>query len=147
MPECYELWQLYLICLVSAAAGGVWDAGNPVWIIELWGKRASFFLQLSAMAYGLGGMLSPFFIKNYLYGDLNKTASNDISIPTTTEVTLLASTHGTAYSTSNYSIDEDINYSVDRRSSLRTPFSVGGCVTLLGIQLKLYFLRLKERSI
>ena len=129
IPECLELWQVYISNFLSSMAGGVWDAGNSVWTIELWGKRASVFLQLNVMCYGLGNIFSPILVKPYLYGDLNKTESSDSSNPTTTEVALLAST----YSTTNYSIEEDINYSVDRRASLRTPFLAVGCITLLGM--------------
>ena len=134
MPECVELWQIYISQYLAAMGGGVWDAGNSVWTIQLWGKHASVFLQLSQFMFGMGTTLGPIVIKQFLYGDLNKTASGDISNPTTTEVTLLASTYGTSYTTSNYSIDEDINYTVDRRSRLQIPFMAAGSITLLGMR-------------
>ena len=111
----------------------VWDAGNSVWTIEMWAKDASVFLQLGQMTYGVGNTLAPIMVKPYLYGDLNKTESSDSSNPTTTEGALLASTYGIAYNTANNSIDEDINYTVDRRSSLRVPFRAGGSIALLGM--------------
>ena len=133
MPECVELWQIYISQYLTSMGGGVWDAGNSVWTIQLWGKHASVFLQLSMFMFGVGTTLGPIVIKQFLYGDLNKTALGHGSDPTTTEVTLLVSTYGTSYSTSNYFIDEDINYSVDRRSRLQIPFMAAGCITLLGI--------------
>ena len=134
MPECVELWQIYISQYLAAMGGGVWDAGNSVWTIQLWGKHASVFLQLSQFMFGSGSTLGPIVVSQFLYGDLNKTASGDGSNPTTTDVTLLASTYGTVYSTSNYSIEEDINYSVDRRSRLRIPFLAAGSITLLGMR-------------
>ena len=108
IPDCVELWQAYISQYLWAMAGGVWDAGNSVWTIEMWGKDASVFLQLGQMTFGIGMTLSPVLVKPYLYGDLNKTESN----PATTEGTLLATTYGTTHNTASNFIDEDINYSV-----------------------------------
>ena len=113
---------------------GVWDASNWVWTIELWGKEGSIVLLLMQMCYAAGSILSPIMVQPYLYGDLNKTES----VSTTTADTLITSTYATTYSnysTTSASIDEDINYSVDRRASLRTPFSIGGATVLLGTYL------------
>ena len=128
IPDCQNLWQLYVSQYLTSFGGGVWDAGNWVWAIEMWGKDASIILQLMQMCYGAGTTLSPVLVQPFLYGDLNKTES----VSTTTEKALITSTYTTTYSTTNASIDEDINYSVDRRASLQTPFLIGGATAFLG---------------
>ena len=125
VPNCLSLWQAYICQFFLSMSGAVWDAGNSVWTIELWGKQASVFLQLSQMCYGIGTTISPILIKPFLYGDLDKTDhSNETTNP---------STYYTTDSTTSINpTTEDINYTVDRRSSLRVPFMVSGAIGLLG---------------
>ncbi|CAG2119910.1 unnamed protein product, partial [Medioppia subpectinata] len=38
-PYCQHMWQLYLCAFCTSVGGGVWDSGNQVWSIEMWGSR------------------------------------------------------------------------------------------------------------
>ena len=135
-PLCTSLWQFYLTCFISSFGGGIWDSGNSVWVVEMWGRHSPPVLNLSQMMYGIGMIIGPLLVKPYLYGDLsNKTVTDSTKSSFTTTLPTVLST--TTLSPNNTS-EDDINYSVDRRSALKIPFMIGGGITVLtGLSIQL----------
>ncbi|CAG2106073.1 unnamed protein product [Medioppia subpectinata] len=128
-PYCQHMWQLYLCAFCTSVGGGVWDSGNQVWSIEMWGSRSPSVLQLTQMAYAAGCALSPLLSREFLLGDMYRHGHHDHDDH---------HHHHTSpkplhYWMDNITHEADINYSVDRRPRLKIPYMIVGAIGLITV--------------
>ncbi|CAG2169785.1 unnamed protein product [Oppiella nova] len=106
IPDCPNLWILYLFQYAIGLGAGIWDTANNVWLIEMWPQNSSPVLQFSQFMYGLGSVFGPIIVKPYLTGETNHTLAIQLS------------DFGDITSTPSAP--------VDRRALLRTPYLISG---------------------
>mgnify|MGYP002649310536 CR=1 FL=1 len=68
-PHMANIWALYAVQFANGVGFGVWEAGNSMWLIEVWPQRIAVLFQINQFAYNFGGALSYLLTAPFIYGD------------------------------------------------------------------------------
>ena len=117
MPVCPSTWMLYISAFLANMGSGGFDSGSYIWIIQMWGQHYSPVLHSTQMMFGLGNILAPLLMRPFIVGDATKN-------PEYSEYITKLST--------NYTSNDEINYSIDRKTKLIIPYSIAGSITTAG---------------
>ncbi|CAG2108049.1 unnamed protein product [Medioppia subpectinata] len=121
-PWCPSIWWLYGASAVGGVGAGAWDSASSIWMVEMWAHNSGPLLQILQCMYGLGSIVGPLIVGQYVLGDMacegtdGDTTTTQALGDTTTALILITTT--------------DINYSVDRGSRLKPPFAI---IAVLGV--------------
>ena len=99
----YGLFYIALPALVLNGIGsGAWDSATSIWLVDMWPIGNSPILQGSQFMYGVGSIVAPILVSNFVYGEAAVDANNR---------TITAQ---------------------DRIDALTTPFAIVGMIQLIG---------------
>lgn len=69
LPHLGAIWAAYLVMACFGIGSGAWEAGNSMWLLEVWPSRIGAIFQVNQFAYNAGGAFSFLLTAPFIWGE------------------------------------------------------------------------------